>query len=82
MKASIEEQRAQLMESGYIMCRGMIPPDELPSERQIRAWSAVNFVVGRVEVQWQDGNLSSHTGKPVRLRFTLRNAELYSYWFD
>ena len=30
MKASIEEQRAQLMESEYIMCRGMIPPDELP----------------------------------------------------
>ena len=36
----------------------------------------------RVEVQWQDGNFSAHTGKPVRLRFTLRNAELYSYWFD
>jgi hypothetical protein len=34
MKASIEEQRAQLMETGYVMCRGMIPPDELQRLRQ------------------------------------------------
>jgi hypothetical protein len=34
MKATIEQQREQLMESGYAIIRGMIPPDELQRLRK------------------------------------------------
>ena len=34
MRATIEQQRAQLMESGFIIVRGMIPPDELQQLRR------------------------------------------------
>ena len=34
MKATIEQQREQLMESGFISVRGMIPPDELQQLRK------------------------------------------------
>lgn len=40
---SIAEHRAQLMESGYVVCRGMIPPDEL---RRLR--HSVDRIVDRV----------------------------------
>jgi len=34
----------------------------------------------RAEVEWQAGDISDHHGKVVSLRFTLRNAQFYSYW--
>jgi len=34
----------------------------------------------RAEVSWAGGDLSSLAGKPVRFRFHLRNAKLYSFW--
>ena len=34
MKATIDKQRTQLMESGYIMVRDLIHPDELPQLRK------------------------------------------------
>jgi hypothetical protein len=36
----------------------------------------------RGEVQWKEGNLADHKGKAARLKFTLHNASLYSYWFE
>ena len=36
----------------------------------------------RVEVQWVNGDISSHVGKDARLRFTLKQAQLYSYWIN
>lgn len=35
----------------------------------------------RLEVRWKDAaDLSSRAGKPTRLRFQLKNAQLYSFW--
>ena len=36
----------------------------------------------RGEVGWARGNIAALKGKPVTLRFTLREAELYSFWVD
>ena len=34
------------------------------------------------EVKWQSGDLARLKGKTTRLRFTLENASLYSYWME
>jgi hypothetical protein len=31
-------------------------------------------------LRWRSGDPAEFTGKPVRLQFTLRNAQLYSFW--
>jgi hypothetical protein len=31
-------------------------------------------------VKWKGADLSALAGKPVRLRFHLKNAQLYSFW--
>jgi hypothetical protein len=36
----------------------------------------------RQEIQWEQGSLGAHTGRRVTLRFELKNAKLYSYWFE
>ena len=36
----------------------------------------------RTEVTWDQGNIADLKGKVVSLRFTFRNASLYSYWVD
>ena len=36
----------------------------------------------RAEVKWQKGDLARLKGKAISLRFTLRNASLYSYWVE
>jgi hypothetical protein len=36
----------------------------------------------RGEVGWSRGNLAEWWGQPVRLRFRLRQACWYSYWFE
>ena len=33
-------------------------------------------------VQWAKGDLAAHTGRAVRLEFSLRNGQLYSYWVE
>jgi hypothetical protein len=35
----------------------------------------------RAELQWQEGRLDYTAGEAVSIRFTLRKASLYSYWF-
>ena len=37
--------------------------------------------LARKEILWKRGTLSQLKGKAVTLRFTLRNARFYSYWF-
>jgi len=34
------------------------------------------------QVSWKQGDLANAHGKAGSLRFTLRNASLYSYWFE
>ena len=34
------------------------------------------------EVKWQQGHLADLKGRKVSLRFTLRLAQLYSYWIE
>lgn len=36
----------------------------------------------RAEISWKSGSLASVQGQTVQLRFTLRNARLYSFWLD
>jgi hypothetical protein len=36
----------------------------------------------RSEVLWKQGNIAGLTGRCVSLRFTLRKADLFSYWMD
>ncbi len=36
----------------------------------------------RYPVQWESGDLKAHRYRPVRLRFKLRHASLYSYWLE
>ncbi len=36
----------------------------------------------KAEVKWQTGDLSKLAGTPVRLRFVLRDADLFSFWFS
>ena len=38
--------------------------------------------VRRGAVSWSAGNLGDRRGAPCRLRFTARQASLYSYWFS
>ena len=33
-------------------------------------------------VAWQDGDIADHEGTAVQLRFALRDASLYSFWFE
>ena len=33
-------------------------------------------------VEWQEGNIADHEGKAAQLRFALRDASLYSFWFE
>ena len=34
------------------------------------------------ELQWENADLTTATGKEVQLRFNLRNGQFYSYWFE
>ena len=36
----------------------------------------------RGQLDWQEGDLAALTGQSVQLRFSLRNASFYSYWFE
>ena len=38
--------------------------------------------LARGEVEWRKGNIADLKGKAVTLRFKLRNASFYSYWFE
>jgi hypothetical protein len=50
---------------------------------QVAARSAiVREDAPRHEIAWEEGKLEPLVGRPVALRFTLRNARVYSYWFE
>ena len=36
---------------------------------------------GRYPVQWRTGDLAALVSRPVRLRFNVKDASIYSYWF-
>jgi hypothetical protein len=36
----------------------------------------------REPVKWAEGEIADLKGQTVSLRFTLRNGQLYSYWFE
>ena len=54
MKATIEQQRVQLSESGYAIIRGMIPPDELQRLRK-----SVERMIERVPESTPTGRLTT-----------------------
>ena len=63
--------------------RGQVRVELLDASEEIVASSLpIESDERRVEVQWQDGHPSAHAGTAARLRFRMRQAQLYSYWFD
>ncbi len=77
MKATIEEQKRQLMESGYVILRDMIPPDELQRLRK-----SVDLIADRAPAssrssrvtltEWVDGE----TADVVEFCFDARTLDL------
>ena len=61
---------------------GELGVEVLDAEDKVVAVSEeVNGELARKEILWKRGTLSQLKGKAVTLRFTLRNARFYSYWF-
>ena len=62
---------------------GTLRVDVLDEENKVLAMSQnVAHDAVRHELKWRKGDLAGLTGQSVILRFTLRNARLYSYWFE
>jgi len=60
---------------------GQLRVEVLDSDEKVLAASTtISGDVARAEVEWASGNWSECMGKAVRLRFTLKNCQLYSYW--
>lgn len=60
---------------------GQARVDVLDEQGQILATSSI--ITGdhtRLKVDWEKGRLAEMRGRSVSLRFTLKNARLYSYW--
>ena len=36
----------------------------------------------RMQLQWEEGEIADLYGQTVSLRFTLRNAQIYSWWIE
>ena len=61
---------------------GELGVEVLDAEDKVVAVSEeVSGDLARKEILWKRGTLSQLKGKAVTLRFTLRNARFYSYWF-
>ena len=50
-------------------------------DRVINASATMNADATRQRLDWYSGDLAARQGQTARLRFSLRNARLYSYWF-
>ena len=62
---------------------GELRAEVLDPNGKVRARSApLQGDQPRGEVRWQKGKLADLQGQVVSLRFLLRNAAFYSYWFD
>jgi len=62
---------------------GSLRVDALDEQGQVLARSApVTADLPRAEIKWQQGDVSTWQGRPLRLRVTLRQASLYAYWFE
>ena len=60
---------------------GMLRVEALDASGEVKATSTdLTGDEPRLEVKWKEGTWSNFTNSNVRLRFTLRNARLYSYW--
>ena len=62
---------------------GILRVDALNADNKVVATS--DDVVNdspRHELKWKVGDFARLTGQSLTLRFTLRSAQLYSYWFE
>ena len=48
----------------------------------VAASAELNGGLPQGKVVWTQGSLADLQGRPVRLRFTLRNGSFYSYWIE
>ena len=63
--------------------KGKLCIDVLGEGGKVLATSApIRGDLPRGEVRWRKGELADLRAKVVRMRFTLRSAAFYSYWFD
>jgi len=62
---------------------GELGVEVLDGEGKVVAQSeALSGDLLREQVKWADGNLAEMKSKNVSLRFTLSNAQFYSYWLE
>ena len=63
--------------------KGEIRADVLDGRGKVLAASTpMKGDLSRGQVKWSSGNIAARNGKVVRIRFSLRNARFYSYWFE
>ena len=63
--------------------KGELRIEALDTNGEVLAASApIKGDLLRGKVEWQEGDITDLKGKAVSLRFTLRNASLYSYWLQ
>ena len=61
---------------------GELQVEVLNAQNEVVAISqAVDKDSAREELRWKQGDVTSFKGQAVTIRFTLRSAQLYSYWF-
>jgi hypothetical protein len=62
---------------------GEVSVEVLDDRDKVLATSApITGSLLRGEVPWKQGNIAGLSGRSVSLRFTLRKADLFSYWLD
>ena len=63
--------------------KGELRVEVLDKEGKVLATSVpLKGDLARGEVIWKKGSIAPSMGKAMSLRFTLRNAQFYSYWFE
>jgi hypothetical protein len=68
--AKAGELRAEVIDQSGMPMKGLSAADCVP----FRADKT------KQRVTWKEGDLAAAAGKPVRLRFRLKNARLYAFW--
>jgi hypothetical protein len=62
---------------------GELRVDMLDAEGEARVSSTpITGDHARAEVAWEHGNIGEYLNREVSCRFTLHDAEFYSYWFE
>ena len=59
---------------------GELRVEVLDGDRAVRTSTPIRANGTKLAVRWGEGDLSGLSGKPLRLRFHLKQGRLYSFW--